>query len=95
MAQNKALCDKYDLSSVKCFFTGAAPLGRETAVILQKQYPDTYIKQGYGMLHQRPRAMLHGLFANHLKVSRRHLRQYAVQITMILCLVRLDPYYLV
>lgn len=50
MAKNKPLCDKYDLSSVQALFTGAAPLGRETAEDLQKQYPEWKIRQGYGML---------------------------------------------
>ena len=48
MTKNKPLCDKYDLSSVKAIFTGAAPLGMETANDLQKQYPKWYIRQGYG-----------------------------------------------
>ncbi len=50
MTKNKPLCDKYDLSSVLALFTGAAPLGRETAEDLQKQYPEWKIRQGYGML---------------------------------------------
>jgi len=50
MTKNKPLCDKYDLSSVQALFTGAAPLGRETAEDLQKQYPEWKIRQGYGML---------------------------------------------
>ncbi|MCJ1389058.1 hypothetical protein MMC18_001912 [Xylographa bjoerkii] len=50
MTKNKALCDKFDLSSVKVVFTGAAPLGTETASVLHTQYPTWYIRQGYGKL---------------------------------------------
>ena len=40
---------KYDLNSVKAIFTGAAPLGAETADELQRQQPTWKIRQGYGM----------------------------------------------
>ncbi|KAI4108769.1 MAG: hypothetical protein LQ345_007093 [Seirophora villosa] len=49
MVKNKPVCDKYDLSSVVGLFTGAAPLGEETAAELQKQYPMWQIRQGYGL----------------------------------------------
>ncbi|KAL8676653.1 MAG: hypothetical protein Q9186_006852 [Xanthomendoza sp. 1 TL-2023] len=49
MVKNKPQCDKYDLSSVTGFFTGAAPLGEETAEELHKQYPPWNIRQGYGL----------------------------------------------
>ena len=48
MTKNKALCDKYDLSTVQSIFTGAAPLGPETADTLHEQRPDWLIRQGYG-----------------------------------------------
>ena len=48
MSKNKALLDQYDLSFVKVIFTGAAPLGQETANDLNKQYPNWLIRQGYG-----------------------------------------------
>lgn len=51
MVKNKSLCDKFDLSSVTTVFTGAAPLGGETAENIQKQYPAWKIRQGYGILH--------------------------------------------
>jgi len=51
MTKNKALCDKFDLSSVKMIYTGAAPLGTETAMELQEQRPNWFIRQGYGKLH--------------------------------------------
>ncbi|MCJ1293038.1 hypothetical protein MMC34_004591 [Xylographa carneopallida] len=49
MTKNKALCDEFDLSNVKAVFTGAAPLGAETATLLRDQYPTWYIRQGYGL----------------------------------------------
>lgn len=48
MLRNKAVCDKVDLSSVSSIFTGAAPLGKETAEELQAWKPSWAIKQGYG-----------------------------------------------
>ena len=50
MTKNKATCDKYDLSTVSSIFTGAAPLGQETAIELQEQYPTWKIRQGYGII---------------------------------------------
>lgn len=49
MAKNKAALDKFDLRSVEAIFTGAAPLGAETAEELQSQYPSWKIRQGYGL----------------------------------------------
>ncbi|KAF2636326.1 acetyl-CoA synthetase-like protein [Massarina eburnea CBS 473.64] len=49
MTKNKPILDKYDLSSVWAIFTGAAPLGQETANDLQKIYPSWRIRQGYGL----------------------------------------------
>ncbi|KAK5104429.1 hypothetical protein LTS08_002318 [Lithohypha guttulata] len=49
MVKQKELCSKYDLSSVVSIFTGAAPLGQETAVELSKQYPKWKVRQGYGL----------------------------------------------
>jgi ribosome assembly protein SQT1 len=49
MAKSNAACSKYDLSSVRAIFTGAAPLGAETAEELQRLYPSWKIRQGYGM----------------------------------------------
>ena len=54
MTKNENVLAKYDLSSVKSIFTGAAPLGKETAEDLQKIYPTWAIRQGYGMY---PRSM--------------------------------------
>ena len=49
MLGNKDACDKFDLSSVKALFTGAAPLGVEPATAMQKWQPTWHIRQGYGM----------------------------------------------
>ncbi|KAJ5029631.1 hypothetical protein J3E73DRAFT_206845 [Bipolaris maydis] len=49
MTKNKNLLSKYDLSSVWSLFTGAAPLGQETAEDLQKIFPSWKIRQGYGL----------------------------------------------
>ncbi|KAL5116984.1 hypothetical protein ACEQ8H_005070 [Pleosporales sp. CAS-2024a] len=49
MTKNQPLLAKYDLSSVWSLFTGAAPLGQETAEDLQKIFPSWKIRQGYGL----------------------------------------------
>jgi acyl-CoA synthetase (AMP-forming)/AMP-acid ligase II len=43
-------CRKYNLSSVRLVFSGAAPLGGETIQKLLELYPKWRISQGYGML---------------------------------------------
>jgi hypothetical protein len=48
MLSTQDVCSKFDLSSVKTLFTGAAPLGVETANDFQKLYPNVLIRQGYG-----------------------------------------------
>lgn len=48
MLRNQEACNQHDLSSVRAVFTGAAPLGAETAADLQKQYPHWLIRQAYG-----------------------------------------------
>ena len=49
MTKNKPLLAKYDLSSVWSLFTGAAPLGKETAEDVQSIFPSWKIRQGYGL----------------------------------------------
>lgn len=49
LTKQKQLCDQFDLSSVDAVFTGAAPLGEETADELSKLYPKWVIRQGYGL----------------------------------------------
>ncbi|KAJ5765377.1 Acyl-CoA ligase inpC [Penicillium odoratum] len=49
MIRSYDVCSTYDLSSVRTLFTGAAPLGMETAIDFQKLYPGVIIRQGYGL----------------------------------------------
>ena len=39
---------KYDLSSVRFLYTGAAPMGEETIQDLKKMFPKWNVGQGYG-----------------------------------------------
>lgn len=48
MTKNKPMLEKYNLTSVWSLFTGAAPLGKETAEDLQNIFPSWKIRQGYG-----------------------------------------------
>ncbi|KIL87436.1 hypothetical protein FAVG1_09142 [Fusarium avenaceum] len=47
--RSKEVCAKYDLSSVKFVYCGAAPLGEETIQEVNNIYPDWTIAQAYGM----------------------------------------------
>jgi acyl-CoA synthetase (AMP-forming)/AMP-acid ligase II len=49
LTKARETCAKYDLSSVRGAFTGAAPLGKETADDLSKMFPKWAVRQGYGM----------------------------------------------
>lgn len=49
MTKNKPLLDTFDLSHVKAIYTGAAPLGKETADDLLKTFPNWLIRQAYGL----------------------------------------------
>jgi long-subunit acyl-CoA synthetase (AMP-forming) len=49
MTKNQGTLAKYNLSSVSSIFTGAAPLGKETAEDLQRMFPTWAIRQGYGL----------------------------------------------
>ncbi|KAF7561176.1 hypothetical protein G7046_g2993 [Stylonectria norvegica] len=49
MLSNAKECAKYDLTSIRFVFTGAAPLGSETQEELVKMFPSWRIGQGYGM----------------------------------------------
>jgi acyl-coenzyme A synthetase/AMP-(fatty) acid ligase len=48
MASGQEKCRKYDLSSVRCVFSGAAPLGEELIKDIGKLYPKWHMVQGYG-----------------------------------------------
>ncbi|EHY58887.1 4-coumarate-CoA ligase 1 [Exophiala dermatitidis] len=49
MVRDEKTLAKYDLSSLKRFSSGAAPLSAEILNLLQKKFPGTGFKQGYGM----------------------------------------------
>ncbi|KAH8688456.1 hypothetical protein BGZ61DRAFT_533234 [Ilyonectria robusta] len=49
MLSKRDECAKYDLSSIRFIYTGAAPLGGETVDELLKMFPNRQIGQGYGM----------------------------------------------
>lgn len=51
--RSQDLCRKYDLTSVRFVYTGAAPLGAETVEDLKKQYPKWHVGQGYGRLQNK------------------------------------------
>ncbi|KAI9163473.1 Acyl-CoA ligase AFT1-1 [Paramyrothecium foliicola] len=54
MLSNQSECKKYDLSSVRLVYSGAAPLSKETVDDLLKVYPHWHIGQGYGMTEASP-----------------------------------------
>ncbi|KAL8952620.1 MAG: hypothetical protein Q9222_001494 [Ikaeria aurantiellina] len=43
------IVEQYDLSHLQRFSTGAAPISEEIIQLLQKKFPQTKFKQGYGM----------------------------------------------
>ncbi|OAA61629.1 phenylacetyl-ligase [Niveomyces insectorum RCEF 264] len=49
LLRTQDVCSKYDLSSVRFVYTGAAPTGEETIADLKKIYPSWTVAQGYGM----------------------------------------------
>ncbi|KAG8525808.1 uncharacterized protein KY384_000568 [Bacidia gigantensis] len=49
MKNNPEVLKKFDLTSVETVFTGAAPVGPETAEQMQKQHPKWLVRQGYGL----------------------------------------------
>lgn len=49
MVRDEKLLRRYDLSSLKRFSSGAAPLSDEILQLLKKIFPGTGFKQGYGM----------------------------------------------
>ncbi|KAH8662127.1 hypothetical protein BX600DRAFT_382106 [Xylariales sp. PMI_506] len=49
LVKSPELCAKYDLSSMRFIYTGAAPLGAETHEAVLKAFPGCDVGQGYGM----------------------------------------------
>ncbi|CAI6084219.1 unnamed protein product [Clonostachys chloroleuca] len=54
MISNPDNCKKYDLSSVRLVFSGAAPLGSETMAKVSQLYPSWKLGQGYGLTEASP-----------------------------------------
>ncbi|KAF5003684.1 hypothetical protein FDECE_9769 [Fusarium decemcellulare] len=54
MLGNQEECAKYDLSTVRFIFSGAAPLGKETALAVNKVWSKWNICQGYGLTETSP-----------------------------------------
>ncbi|CAD6501762.1 BgTH12-02011 [Blumeria graminis f. sp. triticale] len=54
ITKNPQLVVKYDMSSVKTVFSGAAPLSAAVAQELQKIFPSWVIRQGYGLTETSP-----------------------------------------
>lgn len=49
LLREKEKCQKYDLSSVRFVFSGAAPLGEEIMTEVERRHPTWKIGQAYGM----------------------------------------------
>ncbi|KAH6996014.1 CoA ligase [Ilyonectria sp. MPI-CAGE-AT-0026] len=49
LVRDEAIVSKYDLSHIVRFSSGAAPLSKEILTLLEKRFPGTGFKQGYGM----------------------------------------------
>lgn len=49
LVREPQLAARYDLSHVRRFSSGAAPLSQEILTMLERQFPGTGFKQGYGM----------------------------------------------
>ena len=64
MNKNKSLLDKYDLSCVNTIWTGAAPLGAETADDVNKLWPHWLVRQGYGSPYEMKNVTLTRLTHN-------------------------------
>lgn len=47
--KNPEKCSKYDLSSVRAIYSGAAPLRVESAKEIQRLFPNWVVQQGYGL----------------------------------------------
>nr|WHU31427.1 4-coumarate: CoA ligase [Echinacea purpurea] len=54
IANNEAIVDKYDLSSMRTVMSGAAPLGKELEDTVRIKFPNAKLGQGYGMTEAGP-----------------------------------------
>ncbi len=48
------LVDRYDLSSLRCIISGAAPLGDALTLEVQARLPNCQVRQGYGLTETSP-----------------------------------------
>jgi len=50
MLNSQDICKKYDLSSLRFVYSGAAPLGEETIQQVARLYPSWTVGQAYGKI---------------------------------------------
>lgn len=67
MLRNQDVCKKYDLSSVRLVFSGAAPLGAETIQEVKEIYPTWTVGQAYGRLPHSALSALHYFQTSNLR----------------------------
>lgn len=73
MLSGRDTLKKYDLSSIRLVFTGAAPLGKETSEELLKLYPKWKVGQGYGRSRAQPSGWRHLTNYRHDRIGYRGL----------------------
>lgn len=64
------IVNKYDLSHVKRFFSGAAPLSAEIIQLIQESFPGTGFRQAYGMTESCSAITMHPLNLYDYKYAR-------------------------
>lgn len=62
--------DQYDLSCIKRFASGAAPISAEVLQLLERKFPGCGFKQGYGMTESTGCITTHPLDKHEFKYSR-------------------------
>jgi 4-coumarate--CoA ligase len=56
------MIDKYDMSSLRCIISAAAPLGIDTENAVKERFPGIQVKQGWGMSELSPLGLLNSDF---------------------------------
>lgn len=64
------LVDQYDLSCIKRFASGAAPVSAEVLQLLEQKFPGRGFKQGYGMTETTACVTTHPLGKHDFKYAR-------------------------
>lgn len=64
------LVDEYDLSCIKRFASGAAPISEEILHLLEKKFPGRGFKQGYGMTESTGCITTHPLDKHSMEFAR-------------------------